>query len=84
MGKKKNKAINGLIEEIANDSALRKRVRSASLDELAAIANEKGVDVSRGELKKAIKAHGQNVQSLSADAKDDSQAYLRSLAVWSG
>ena len=83
MGNNK-KTIHSLIKEIAKDESLRKRVRNASLDELTAIAKEKGVKISRGELKKAIKDHSQNLQDLSSDVKGDSRTYLRSLAIWSG
>ena len=58
---KTKKAINKLIEEIAGDEKLRKRVRRASIDELMDIAEEKGLDIKRSQLKKAIREQGADI-----------------------
>lgn len=83
MNNKHDEAINKLIEEIAGNPSLRDRVRDASLDELLAIAEEQGLDIPRGQLKKAIREQGEQAGKAAATSQE-SQAFLRRVSDWSG
>lgn len=76
-------AINKLIEDIAGNPSLRDRVRDASLDELMAIAEERGLDIPRGQLKKALREQGQDAGRAST-SNQETQAFLRNVSDWSG
>lgn len=83
MENKHDEAINQLIQEIAEDPSLRERVRSASIDELMAVAEEKGIDIPRGQLKKAIREQGQ-AAGRTPSPDGETQEFLRRVSDWSG